>query len=149
MKLTNVAIPALSAAFILAINCGVCAAQAQAAAPQAQAAAPPSQTTSAPAPATTMKPPRAGREIKRLTNRLSLTADQQTKLRPIIEAQDKQIDQVQGDTTLSDTQKKQKIASIRQNSRTQIEPLLTDTQKQLYTQMRGNSKPNQPGANLQ
>jgi len=89
-----------------------------------------------------MKQPRPQREIKRLTNQLSLTADQQTKLRPIIEAQDKQIDQVQADTTLSDTQKKEKIASIRQNSRTQIEPLLTDTQKQQYMQMKGNSNAN-------
>ncbi len=142
MKLTNVKIPALSAVFILASPCGVCAAQAQSAAPQPQ-------TTSAPAPSTTMKPPRPEREIRRLTKQLSLTADQQTKLRPIIEAQDKQIDQVQVDTTLSDTQKKERITSIRQNSRTQIEPLLTDTQKQLYAQMRGNSKPNQPGTNPQ
>jgi Spy/CpxP family protein refolding chaperone len=142
MKLTNVTIPALSAVFTLAIPCGVCAAQTPSSAPQ-------SQTTSAPAPATTMKPPRPQREIKRLTNQLSLTADQQAKLRPIIEEQDKQIDQVQGDTTLSDTQKKEKIASIRQNSHAQIEPLLTDTQKQLYAQMRGNRKANPSGTNPQ
>jgi hypothetical protein len=38
---------------------------------------------------------------------------QQAKLQTVIEAQDKQIHQMQADTTLSDTQKKEKVASIR------------------------------------
>jgi Spy/CpxP family protein refolding chaperone len=133
MKQLSLAALALSAMFTLAIPSAVCSAQSQ--------STPSSTPTTPPASAgTSGKQPRPKREIKRLTTQLSLTDDQQTKVRTIIEAQDQQIDQVQADTTLSDTQKKEKIASIRQSSRKQIEPLLTDTQKQQYAQMKGNHR---------
>lgn len=64
-----------------------------------------------------------------MSKELNLTADQQAKLKPILEDQQKQIEAVWQDTSLTDDAKKTKKAEIKSATNTQIKALL-DTQQQ-------------------
>lgn len=64
-----------------------------------------------------------------MSKELNLTADQQTKLRPILEDQQKQIEAVWADTSLTDDAKKAKKTEIKSATNAQINALL-DTQQQ-------------------
>jgi periplasmic protein CpxP/Spy len=75
------------------------------------------------------------RVARRLGRQLGLSQDQVAQIRPIIANRQKQLVSLRADTTLSPQDRRTKSRSIMQDSRSQIEALLTDTQKQQYEQM--------------
>lgn len=76
--------------------------------------------------------------LDRLTKQLNLTGDQQTKLKPIIEEEEKQMDAVRKDNTLSAQARRDKITQIRLMTKPQIEAILTPDQQKKFDQMKPN-----------
>jgi uncharacterized protein YgiM (DUF1202 family) len=70
-----------------------------------------------------------------MTKELNLTADQQAKLKPILEEQQKQIETVWQDTSLTDDAKKAKKKEIKSATSTQIKALLTAEQQEKYASL--------------
>lgn len=75
------------------------------------------------------------RQLKMLTKRLNLTADQQAQLRPILEDRASQADAIRNDASLQKKDKRDKMRSLRDDSTQKIEALLTPEQKQNYDSM--------------
>ena len=75
-------------------------------------------------------------QLKHLTKKLKLSDEQQTKLKPILEDQHKQMDQLREDSSLSRQEKFSKMQEIRQNSDTQIKSVLTEDQQKNFDKMR-------------
>lgn len=67
-----------------------------------------------------------------MTKELNLSADQQTKLKPILEDQQKQIDAVWQDASLSEDAKKAKKTEIKSETSTKIKALLNTEQQEKY-----------------
>jgi protein CpxP len=74
--------------------------------------------------------------LDRLTKRLNLTTDQQTKLKPILEDEQKQIEAARKDETLSRQDQRARIAQIRRMTKPQIEAILTPDQQKKFDQMK-------------
>jgi Spy/CpxP family protein refolding chaperone len=77
-----------------------------------------------------MQADKADQRLKRLSKRLNLTDDQKEKLRPILQDEEKQMKAIDDDTSLTQQQKHRKTRDARMASRTQMENILTDEQKQ-------------------
>jgi len=75
-------------------------------------------------------------QIKHLTQKLSLTDDQQAKLKPILEDQRKQMEQVHNDSSLSREDRFSKMQQLRTSGDTQIKAVLTADQQKKFDQMR-------------
>jgi hypothetical protein len=75
------------------------------------------------------------RTAHRLGRELGLTQDQIKQIQPILANRQQQMASLRSDTTLTQQDRRAKARSIFDGSRTQIEALLTDTQKQQYEQM--------------
>jgi periplasmic protein CpxP/Spy len=75
-------------------------------------------------------------QIKHMTKKLNLTADQQTKLKPILEDQRTQMEKIHSDSSLSREDRMSKMQDLRQSSDTQIKSLLTDDQQKNFDKMR-------------
>jgi Spy/CpxP family protein refolding chaperone len=75
-------------------------------------------------------------QIKHLTQKLSLTDDQQTKLKPILEDQRKQMEQIHNDSSLSREDRFSKMQQVRASSDTQIKAVLNDDQQKKFDKMR-------------
>jgi Spy/CpxP family protein refolding chaperone len=76
-----------------------------------------------------------------MTKELNLTADQQAKLKPILEEQQKQIEAVWQDTSLTEEAKMAKKKEIKSATSTQIKALLTSEQQEKYTSLMQQPKP--------
>ena len=79
--------------------------------------------------------PNPERQLKHLTRALDLTADQQTQLMPILEAQDQKMTALWQNDSLSPQDRRSQMRQLHQDSKAQIEAVLTDAQKQKYEQM--------------
>jgi Spy/CpxP family protein refolding chaperone len=90
-------------------------------------------------------------QLKNLTDRLSLTADQQTKIKPILEDQSQQMQALMKDDSLSQDDRRAKGRSIRESTNTKIRDVLTDDQKKKYDEwqqeMRDRMRQRQGGEN--
>lgn len=75
-------------------------------------------------------------QLKHLTKKLKLSDEQQTKLKPILEDQHKQMDQLREDSSLSRQDKFSKMQELRQNSDTQIKSVLDEDQQKNFDKMR-------------
>jgi Spy/CpxP family protein refolding chaperone len=75
-------------------------------------------------------------QLQHLTKKLSLTEDQQAKLKPILEDQRAQMEKLHSDTSLSREDKFSKMQELRQNSDTQIKSVLTEEQQKNFDKMR-------------
>ena len=75
-------------------------------------------------------------QLKHLTKKLKLSDEQQTKLKPILEDQHKQMDQLREDSSLSRQDKFSKMQDIRQSSDTQIKSVLNEDQQKNFDKMR-------------
>jgi periplasmic protein CpxP/Spy len=75
-------------------------------------------------------------QLKHLTKTLKLSDEQQTKLKPILEDQHKQMDQLREDSSLSREDKFSKMQELRQNSDTQIKGVLNEDQQKNFDKMR-------------
>ena len=74
-------------------------------------------------------------QLKNLTDRLSLTDDQQTKIKPILEDQRTQMQALMKDDSLSQEDKRSKGRAIRESTSGKIRGVLTDDQKKKYDAM--------------
>lgn len=74
-------------------------------------------------------------QIKGLTKRLNLTADQQNQILPILADRDQQIANVLNDNSLAPKDRHAKMRAIREDSDAKIKAVLNDNQKQAYDQM--------------
>ncbi|MDI3253604.1 MAG: hypothetical protein QJR10_02295 [Bacillota bacterium] len=74
-------------------------------------------------------------QLAHLTKALGLTSDQQTQIKPLLESQQQQIQQVRQDSTLSRQDKMSKVQSIHEDTKGKIEAVLNDQQKQKYEAM--------------
>jgi periplasmic protein CpxP/Spy len=101
--------------------------------PPADAAAP---APAAPSDDAAPKPKKRGggtaRQLNFLAEKLTLTDDQKTKVGAILKDQMGQMKTVHDDTTLSDDDRKAKLAAVNASTKTQIRALLTDDQKATY-----------------
>jgi len=75
-------------------------------------------------------------QLKHLSSKLSLSEDQQAKLRPILEDQRKQMEQIHNDSSLSREDRFSKMQQLRQNSDTQIKSVLNEDQQKTFDKMR-------------
>ena len=75
-------------------------------------------------------------QIQHLTKKLNLTADQQAKLKPLLEDQRKQMEQLHSDSSLSREDRFSKMQELRQNSDNQIKNVLNEDQQKNFDKMR-------------
>lgn len=74
-------------------------------------------------------------ELQRMTERLGLTASQQKQIRPILVDRQKQMQALFQDDSLSREDRRSQMMTLRQDSNSKIENLLTDEQKQNFEAM--------------
>jgi Spy/CpxP family protein refolding chaperone len=74
--------------------------------------------------------------LKMLTEKLNLTADQQAKLKPILEDQSKQMKALHDDTSLAPADKQAKMKELHESSTEKINAVLTPDQQAKWKQMR-------------
>jgi Spy/CpxP family protein refolding chaperone len=79
---------------------------------------------------------RAERELQRMTARLSLTEEQQAKIRPILQDRNKQLDDLRAQSSLPQGEARAKAAEIRKSARQQIAQILTPEQREKERAMR-------------
>ena len=75
-------------------------------------------------------------QLKHLSKKLNLSDDQQAKLKPILEDQRKQMDEIRDDSSLSRQDRFSKMQEVRQGSDTQIKSVLNDDQQKNFDKMR-------------
>ena len=79
-------------------------------------------------------------KISWMSKELNLTADQQTKLKPILESQQQQIETVWKDSSLTEEAKMAKKTEIKSSTSSQINALLTTEQQAKYATLQQQSK---------
>lgn len=75
------------------------------------------------------------RQLGRMTRELGLTTDQQNQIKPLLVDRQQKIGAVFQDQSLSPRDRRAKMQSIRQDSRSRIEAVLNDQQKQKFEAM--------------
>lgn len=95
------------------------------------------------------QPPTVDQRLQRMTQQLNLTEDQQQKIKPILENESTQMQSLRADTSLSQDDRMAKMKQIRENTVSQINPLLNADQQKQYTEMmshmgRGHGGPGTP-----
>jgi periplasmic protein CpxP/Spy len=74
--------------------------------------------------------------LDHLSTELNLTDDQKTKIKPILEEQSKQMQQLRQDTSSSSEDRHAKMKQIHENTMSQVRPILNaDQQKKLEEMM--------------
>ena len=96
---------------------------------QSNAAFPPPDARSGP-------PHDPARELARLTKDLQLTAEQQTQIKPILEARESQMHSLREDTSLTREAEHSKARSIMEQTDSSIEALLDANQKAKFEKQR-------------
>lgn len=81
------------------------------------------------------KPPTPEEVVSRLDRQLSLSDDQKTKITPIIADRQQKMHALMTEQSISRREKRQKVKSIMQDSDNKIKAVLTDEQKQKYTEI--------------
>ncbi len=71
-------------------------------------------------------------QLAQMTTRYNLSADQQAKIKPILEDQASQMATMRSDTSMSQDDRMAKMTSLRTSSQSKIEAVLNDQQKQQY-----------------
>jgi periplasmic protein CpxP/Spy len=75
------------------------------------------------------------RQLERMTRELSLTADQQSQIKPMLVDRQQKMEAIYQDQSLSQEDRRSKMMSIRQESRGKIEAVLNGDQKQKFEAM--------------
>ena len=75
-------------------------------------------------------------QLQKLTKRLQLTADQQSKIGAILQDRQQQVQSVRGDSSLKPVDKRAKLKSLMESTQSNISAVLTDQQRQRWTDMR-------------
>ena len=79
--------------------------------------------------------PSADEQTQRLTKKLNLREDQQTKVKAVFEDQHKQMEQLRSDSSSSQQDKRSKMRELRENSNTQIKAILNEDQQKKFDKM--------------
>jgi Spy/CpxP family protein refolding chaperone len=74
--------------------------------------------------------------LKMLTEKLNLTEDQQSKLKPIIEDQSKQMNAIHDDSSLAPADRQAKMKEIHESSIEKMNAILTPDQQAKWKQLR-------------
>jgi periplasmic protein CpxP/Spy len=88
---------------------------------------------------------RGGMTIEMLTDRLKLTPDQVTKIKPILADQQTQMTALRGDQSLSQDDRMAKMTKIRTDATTKINAILTPDQQTEYKKMMAEMGARRPG----
>ena len=83
-------------------------------------------------------PPSADQQLAHLTQALSLTSDQQAKIKPILEDQTKQMEALHQDTSMSRQDHFTKMQEIQKTTHTQIREVLNSDQQQKFDSLMKN-----------
>ena len=93
------------------------------------------------------------KQTARLSRKLQLTPDQAAKIEPILQSRQQQMQQIRVDASSSPHDQHQKMRALKQDTDSQIQAILTDSQRQQYQQMqqeamqhRRDKKQGSPGA---
>ena len=81
------------------------------------------------------QPPTAEQRLQRMTQQLNLSEAQQQQIKPILENEAKQMQALRGDSSLSQDDRMAKMTQIRQDSASQIKPILNADQQKQYDEM--------------
>jgi Spy/CpxP family protein refolding chaperone len=95
------------------------------------------------------QPPTVDQRLQRMSQALELTGDQQEKIKPILESESSQMQELRADTSLSQEDRMAKMKQIRENTASQINPILTADQQKKYAEMMsrmGRGRPMGPNA---
>lgn len=79
-------------------------------------------------------------QLQHLTKQLDLSADQQSQIKPILDSQQQQMQQLWQDQSMARDERHQKMMAIHQDTTQKIEGVLNDTQKQKYEAMQAQMK---------
>lgn len=71
-------------------------------------------------------------QLKQMTKNFNLTADQQSKIKPILVDAQKKMEDVRNDSSLDRPTMRQKMMQIRQDTNDQVRGLLDDKQKEKF-----------------
>jgi Spy/CpxP family protein refolding chaperone len=71
-------------------------------------------------------------QLAHMTKHYNLTADQQSQIKPILAAQQQQMEQMHADSSMSRQDKMAKMQSLRADNKAKIEAVLNDEQKQKF-----------------
>jgi len=93
------------------------------------------------------QPPSVDEQVKRLSDRLNLTSDQQSKIKPILEDQRTQMEALRNDSSLSREDRMAKMRSIRESTTSKIKDNLNDDQKKQYDAMQEEMRERRRGQN--
>jgi periplasmic protein CpxP/Spy len=74
-------------------------------------------------------------QLQHMTTMFDLTADQQSKIKPILDARHKQMQAVWQDQSLTQQDRRQKMMAIQQEYSGKIKAVLNETQKKKYEEM--------------
>ena len=85
--------------------------------------------------AATASMPTPDEVVARLDSKLSLSADQKTKIKPIIADRQQKLKALAADQSMRRLKKEREMKSIFNDSDARIKALLTDEQKQKYTEI--------------
>jgi Spy/CpxP family protein refolding chaperone len=83
----------------------------------------------------------AERELQSLSKRLNLTEEQKAKIRPILQARNKQLKDLRADSSLPQGEARAKAREIRKSARLQIDQILTPEQREKQKAMRRGTRP--------
>lgn len=82
--------------------------------------------------------------LQRMTRQLNLTSDQQDKIRPILESQSKQMQDLRQDTSLTRQDRMSKMRQIHDSTMSQIKGVLNPDQQQKLEKMNHRGGPRGP-----
>jgi periplasmic protein CpxP/Spy len=80
------------------------------------------------------------KQLAHLTTKLSLSADQQAQIKPILQDRQSQMMALHSDTTLAGPDKMAKMKSLNQEEHAKIEAILNDDQKKQWAEMQAKQK---------
>jgi Spy/CpxP family protein refolding chaperone len=75
------------------------------------------------------------RQVRQMTKKLNLTADQQQQLLPILTERNQQMQAIRNDNSLSRQDRHAKMLAVREDNQNKIKALLTPDQQKAYDQM--------------
>lgn len=73
--------------------------------------------------------------LEHMSKELNLTDDQKTKIKPILEDQSKQMQDVRQNTSASEQDRRAKMKQIHENTMSQLRPILTSDQQKKLDEM--------------
>jgi len=73
-------------------------------------------------------------QLARMTKRYNLSADQQAQIKPILADQQKQMQALRGDDSMSREDRMARMQTIREGSTTKISAILNDSQKKQFAE---------------